>query len=90
MALSDKTVIDKIEILENGVIQVRRARRFFDDTDMVAERYARTVLEPGQDVLNQPLRLQAICNVVWTPAVIAAYRASKAAPLAGLPQPQLP
>lgn len=77
MALSKQLVIDKIEILEDGVIQVRRSRRIYDDQDLIAEQYIRSLLKPGDDVSNLPHRLQAICNVVWTPQVIAAYQAKQ-------------
>ncbi len=80
MALTKTTVIDKVEILENGVIQVRRAIRVFDDGELVGERYHRDApLEPGQDVSAQPNILQRVCTAVWTPAVVAAYQAEKAA-----------
>jgi hypothetical protein len=77
MALTDQTVITSISILEDGQMQIRRTRRILDGTDLIGERHVRFVLEPGQDVSAQPPRVQAVCGVVWTPAVIATYLAAK-------------
>lgn len=77
MALREVTVVSAIEVLEDGQIQIRRSRRVFDGSELLAERYHRVVLEPGQNVSTFPQRVQAICSVVWTQVVIDAYRAAK-------------
>lgn len=79
MALTKDTVIDKVEILEDGTIQVREATRVMDSGDLIGERYHRYVLTPGQAVADQPNRIQRICTAVWTPAVVSAYQAAQAA-----------
>lgn len=72
-----------IGILDDGQIELRRSRIFLDNTitppDLVGEKHHRQVLEPGQDVSSFPLKIRQICNVVWTPQVIADYEAAKAA-----------
>jgi predicted metal-dependent HD superfamily phosphohydrolase len=74
------TVIDQITILEDGVIQVRKTKRAFDDDgSLLGERHHRYVLEPGDDVSTQPQRLQRITQAVWTANVISDYQAAKAA-----------
>lgn len=83
MALTSTTVIDQITILEDGVIQIRTTKRVFDDDgSILGERFHRRVLEPGEDVSTLPNRLQKITQAVWTPAVISAFQAAKAATLA--------
>lgn len=79
MAFSKVVAINLIEILENEIIQVRIATRVFEDADMIGERYMRYVLEPGQDVSAQPLRIRRIANLIWTPQVVADYQTWKAA-----------
>lgn len=66
-------------IEDDGQIRLRRTRVFLDGAEVVAERHTSQVLEPGQDVSALPARTRAICGFVWTPAVIAAYAAAKAA-----------
>ena len=72
------TVVDRIETLENGCVQVRTATRIMDDGKVVASSFHRHVVAPGDDYSGEDPRVQAICDAVHTPAVIAAYRASLA------------
>ena len=75
MALTETKVIDKIEVVENGIVQVREATRISRDGEQIAQTYHRWTLSPGQDVSDQPDNVKAICQAVWTPEVIAAYQA---------------
>jgi hypothetical protein len=75
MTLTEQKVIDKIEVVENGIVQVREATRILKDGDQIAQTYRRWALTPGQDLTGQPANVVAICNVVWTEEVIAAYQA---------------
>ena len=79
MALSKEVVIDKIEIVENGIIQVRQATRIMEDGKQLSSSYTRWSLDPGQDVSDQEPRVQAICAATWTEEVVAAYQAAIAA-----------
>ena len=73
----DKTiVVDRIETLENGCVQVRTATRITDNGAVVASSFHRHVVAPGDDYSNEDPRVQAICDAVHTPEVIAAYQAS--------------
>ena len=75
MALTKEQVIDKIEIVENGIMQVRQATRIMEDGKEISKTYHRWSFEPGTDVSAQPANVQAIAAAAWTPAVIAAYQA---------------
>jgi hypothetical protein len=77
MALEKQTTIDKIEIVENGIVQVRQVERILEDGKELSASYHRWTLAPGQDVSDQEPRVQAIANATWTPEVIAAYKAGK-------------
>jgi len=79
MALEEKSVVDKVEVLLNGSIQVRRRDQILKDDVEVAATYHRHVVHPGDDVSNEDPRVTAIAEVTWTPEVIAAYEASKVA-----------
>lgn len=79
MALSKQTTIDKIEIVENGIVQVRQIERILEDGKELSASYHRWTLAPGQDVSDQEPRVQAIANATWTPEVIAAYKAQQEA-----------
>ena len=84
MALEEKSVVDKIEVLLQGQIQVRRRDQVLKDGTEIAATYHRHVLSPGDDLTNEDPRVVAIAEATWTPEVIAAYQASLEA--AQLPQ----
>ncbi len=82
MALTETTRFF-LGILDDGQIEFRRTRQILDTAttppELVGEKHHRQVLEPGQDVTSLPTKVRQVCAVVWTPAVIAAYLAAKAA-----------
>ena len=79
MALTETIVIDKIEVVETGHIQVREATRILKDGEQIAQTYHRWSFAPGSDVSAMPANVQAIAQVTWTPEVIAAYQAQQEA-----------
>jgi hypothetical protein len=76
MALTERSTIDKIEVLENGIIQVRRADIVERDGVEIAKSYHRWTLTPGQDLTGQEQRVTDVANAVWTTEVVADYQAS--------------
>ena len=78
MALTKEVAIDKIEVLENGTLQVRQVTRVMEDGKELSSSYHRWAYAPGADVSAQPTNVQAIASTAWTPEVIAAYQAQVA------------
>ena len=74
MALEKQTVVDLIETLENGCVQVRTATRILDDGVAVSNSFHRHVVAPGDDYSQEDPRVQAICAAVQTPEIIQAYQ----------------
>jgi hypothetical protein len=79
MALTKEQVIDKIEVVENGTLQVRQVTRVMEDGKELSSSYHRWSFPPNSDVSAQPANVQAIASATWTPEVIAAYQAYMAA-----------
>jgi hypothetical protein len=75
--LEKVTVVDKIETLENGCVQVRAAIRVLEDGKVLSQSFHRHVVAPGQDYSQEDAKVQAICAAVHTPEVIAAYQATQ-------------
>ena len=75
MAL-DKRNEYKLEVLENGTIQVRRADIISEDGVDIATNFVRHVIHPGDDVSGEPARVQAVAGAVHTAEVVAAYQAT--------------
>lgn len=78
MALTEQVVIDKVEVVESGTLQVRQATRILKDGEQIAQTYHRWSFAPGSDVSAMPANVQAIAAAAWTPEVIAAYEAAQA------------
>lgn len=76
MALEKVTVVDRIEVVENGCVQVRTKTAIVEDGLQISSTFYRHVVEPGQDYASEDPRVQAICAATHTPEVIAAYQAS--------------
>jgi len=92
MALSKVVVVDKIEVLEKGQVQVRTVTRIIEDEVELSSSFHRHVINPqvrsgyvkggsagtwaATDVTGEDARVAAICTASWTASVIAAYRAS--------------
>lgn len=75
--LTTKTVIGKIEVLETGHIQVRTDTIILSKDAEVSRLYHRHVLAPGDDISNEDPTVQSVAITVWTPNVLATYRANK-------------
>ena len=81
MALTKETVVDKIEVLEMGQVQVRTATRVLEDGTQLSSSFHRHVLAPGDDLSEQDARVSAIATATWTDEVIAAYQEAQDATL---------
>ena len=82
MPLVQQTVIDKIEILEDGTIQVRRARYVIDTAtgDRIAgPQYHRVAYYPGQSIPAEDAKVRRHAESAWTDEVVTAYKAQQAA-----------
>jgi hypothetical protein len=79
MSLEKKTLVDKIEVLENGCVQVRTATRIVEDGSTISQSFHRHVVAPGNDYSSEDARVQAICAATHTADVIASYKAASAA-----------
>ena len=77
MALEKVISEDKIEIVgEFKAVQVRTCTKVLEDGVELSSGYHRHVVTAGQDYSNESAEVQAICAILHTDAVIAAYNAS--------------
>lgn len=77
--LEKVTVVDRIEVLENGSVQVRTKTTIVEDGKQISGTFHRHVVVPGADYSGEDAKVQAIAAAVHTPEVIAAYEAAQAA-----------
>jgi len=65
----------RIEVLEDGQMQVRKATRVYKDGVAISPpTYHRHVLSPGADVTKEVKRVKDISEAVWTDAVVEKYK----------------
>jgi hypothetical protein len=83
MALTKETVVDKIEVMEMGQVQVRTATRVLEDGVALSSSFHRHVVEPSTktgdtwadtDISGEDARVQAVATATWTSAVKTAYQ----------------
>ena len=74
MSLTKTTVVDQITVQENGIILYREATKILENDVEISKQYHRSSLTPAQDLTGVPANVVAICNTVWTEAVIEAYQ----------------
>ena len=77
MTLSKVILEDKIEIVgDYKAVQVRTCTKVMEDGVELSSGFHRHVVTAGQDYSNESAEVQAICAVVHTPEIVAAYEAS--------------
>jgi phage host-nuclease inhibitor protein Gam len=80
MALTERTVQDKIEIVGDFKhIQIRTATVIERDGVEISRSFSRHVVAPDADITGESAEVQAICAAVHTDEVKAAYAAHLAA-----------
>jgi TPP-dependent indolepyruvate ferredoxin oxidoreductase alpha subunit len=78
MALTERTEIDRVEVVNSWVIQVRQATIIERDGEFVSRTFHRWVLTPDSDISDQEQKVKDIANAAWTPEVRQAYETFKA------------
>ena len=83
MALTKETVVDKIEVLEMGQVQVRTATRVMEDGVQLSSSFHRHVVVPSTkasgswadtDISGEDARVQAVATATWTDLVKTAWQ----------------
>ena len=83
MAITKETVVDKIEVLEMGQVQVRTATKIVKDGTELNRSFHRHVVVPSDkttgswvdtDISSEDAKVQAICTATWTEDVKTAYQ----------------
>ena len=79
MSLDKQVLIDRIEVVENGIVQVRQATIITENGNQLSRTFHRWCIVPSQDYSDQEQQVQDICKVTHTPEVIAAYKTQEEA-----------
>lgn len=76
MSIEKTSTIDRIEVVENGCVQVRTAIKIIEDGKEINRTFHRHVIAPGDDYSNEDDRVQSICAATHTNDVVATYQAA--------------
>ena len=79
MALEKISIVDRIEVVENGCVQVRTKTAIMEDGVEISSKFHRHVVAPGDDYSAEDAKVQAICAAMHTAEVVAAYQAAQEA-----------
>ncbi len=79
MTVTKQIVVDNISIQEDGQINVRRATKYIEDGKELTRTFHHHVLAPADSLTKEDPKVSVIANVVWTPEVVSAFEAAKAA-----------
>jgi hypothetical protein len=77
MALEKVQIVDRIEVIENGCVQVRTKTAIKEDGVEISSKFHRHVVAPGDDYSKENARVKAICAATHTKDVVAAYKAAQ-------------
>ena len=69
-------IVDLIEVVENGSVQVRTRTSIMEDGKQISSAFHRHVVAPGQDYSQEDEKVKTICAAIHTPETIAAYQAA--------------
>ena len=72
-------IVDRIEVVENGCVQVRTRTSIMEDGKQISGTFHRHVVVPGADYSGEDTRVQGVCAALHTAEVVAAYQAAQAA-----------
>ena len=68
--------IDRIEVINGSIIQVREVTIVTKDDVEIARTYHRWSFNPNDDISEMPQEVKDIASVVWTEEVIDNYKLS--------------
>ena len=83
MALTKTEIVDKVEVVDNGLfsmVQVRTATVIKEDDTELSRSFHRHVVSPADDWSDESDKVKAICDAVHTADTKKAYEASQADP----------
>jgi hypothetical protein len=67
----------KIEVLESGVVQLRKTTTILDDGQVLSQAHHRSIVKPNDDISHLPDNVQAVCNAFWTDELIANFQSQQ-------------
>jgi hypothetical protein len=74
MALEKVISVDRIEVVESGVVQVRTKTAIMEDGKQISGTFHRHSVVPGDNYAGEDARVKAICAAMHTAEVVETYK----------------
>jgi urease accessory protein UreE len=71
--ITEQSIIDSINVLQDGQIEIRRVDVVLKDGVEIAKTYHRHCLNPGDDLNAEEPRVASVAQAVWTPEVVTTW-----------------
>lgn len=76
MATYTEDYVYNLQVNNNGTIEVTRLDRVLKDGVVISSIPNRHIVNPGDDLTKEIESVKLVANTLWTPEVIAAYKAT--------------
>lgn len=63
MAITKETVYDAVTIRATGHVEIRMATVYSEDGEELTRKFFRRVIEPTDNITNEPLKIRQICAI---------------------------
>jgi len=77
MALEKIEIVDRVEVIESGIVQVRTKTVIKEDGVEIGSKLHRHNVVPGDDYSAEDAKVKSICAAMHTADVVAAYKAAQ-------------
>jgi hypothetical protein len=68
-------IVDRIEVVENGTVQVRTKTAILEDGKEISSKFNRHTVAPGDDYSHETNRVKDVCAAVHDKWTVDAYKA---------------
>jgi hypothetical protein len=79
MALEKIEIVDRVEILETGCVQVRTKTVILENGKEISSTFHRHIIAPGDNYTKETNRVKAVCAAVHDASTVSAYKALQVA-----------
>ena len=87
MALEKIEIVDLMEVIENGCVQVRTKTAILEDGKEISSKFSRHIVAPGDDYSHEANRVKAVCAAVHDQWTVDVYKAAQEAAKQALDAP---
>ena len=78
MTITTQVVTKEIMVNEDNIVFYLQETQILENDVIVGTTNQRFSLEPGSSLASAPEQVVIICNAIWTPSVVSAYKQLKA------------